>query len=193
MALQDLLGKDASGVIYGGATIKIGAKTSNGAAGTLFDAGYLASPPTLDFTQERAQIFAEQEYAAVADFPVGQAAVLEAEFLQNNLQNMRIATGQSSSNLTGAANGALLTFNTVVDEEFQVQLVVPGPGTGTTHAGTKIDTYTFWRCKISQRGPIKFDKKGAQTIPVRIAILPDSTIAGSPEYVKGLYGNRGLA
>jgi hypothetical protein len=193
MALIDLLGKDSAGVIYGGATIKIGAKTSNGAAGTLFDAGYLASPPTLDNTIERTKIFAEQEFSPVADFISAAENGIDAEFLQNNLQNMRVATGQVAAAITGAANGALLVFNTPTDESYQVQLVVPGPGTGTTHAGTKIDTYTYWNCRISQRGPITFDKKGAQVLPVHISILPDSTIAGSPEFVKGLYGNRGLA
>ncbi len=193
MALQDLLGKDQAGVIYGGASIKIGAKTANGAAGTLFDAGYLASPPTLDNTIERTKLFAEQEFFAVADFMTAMENGIDAEFMQNNLQNMRIATGQAAAALTGTANGTTLVFNTPADESFQVQLVVPGPGTGTTHAGTKIDTYTYWNCRISQRGPVKFDKKGAQVIPVHIAILPDSTITGSPEFVKGLLGNRGLA
>jgi len=193
MALQDLLGKDSAGVLVGGANILIGAKTSNGAAGTLFNAGYLASPPSLNNTQERTKIYAEQEFSPVADFITAVENGIDAELLQNNLQNMRLATGQVAAALTGAANGALLVFNNASDESCQVQLVVPGPGTGTTHAGTKIDTYTYWNCRVSQSGPIKFDKKGAQIIPVHISILPDSTIAGSPEFVKGLYGNRGLA
>jgi len=193
MALIDALGKDSAGVIYGAANILIGAKTSNGAAGTLFNVGYLASAPSLDNSMERTKIYAEQEMAPVADFITGMENGIDCELLQNNLQNMRVATGQVSGALTGAANGALLVFNTPVDEAFQVQLQVPGPGTGTTHAGTKVDTYTYWNCRITQRGAIKFDKKGAQTIPVRISFLPDGTISGSPEFVKGLFGNRGLA
>jgi hypothetical protein len=193
VALIDALGKDQAGVIYGGANILIGAKTSNGAAGTLFNVGYLATPPTLNNSIERTKIYAEQEFSPVADFMTAVENGIDAELLQNNLQNMRMAMSQTSTALTGAANGALLVFNNPVEEAFQVQLVVPGPGTGTTHAGTKIDTYTYWNCRISQNGPIKFDKKGAQIIPVHISILPDSTIAGSPEFVKGLYGNRGLA
>ena len=193
MALIDLLGKDVAGILVGSAEVFVGAKTSNGGAGTLFSAGYTTKPSSFEPNIERTDIFVEQANSAAQNFVTGAAFKIKAILAQNNLQNMRMALSQASGTLTGAANGALLVINEPLDESFQVQLKTPGPGTGTTHAGTKVDTYTFWNCKISQDGPLTFDKKGVQEIPITISILPDSTIVGSPEFVKGLYGNRGLA
>ncbi len=195
MALKDLLGQDSAGVVYGTPTLDmaLSAYVTAGGAGTFFSAGYTFGGISLEGAIEVTKIIADQLLSPVAAWSTGQEFGFDAELLQNNLQNMRVALGLESNALTGAANGALLVFNDVIDEFFQVRLKAPGPGTGTTHAGTKLDTYLFWKCLVRLRGPIKFEKKGPQTIPVRVTILPDTSVQstpGTPEFVKGLYGNR---
>jgi len=190
MALQDLLGRDNQGVLLGGSEIFLSVKTVNGAAGTFFSAGYTRGDATLTPNFEDLEVYSEQSLSPVNVFAVGAKFQYEFELLQNNLQNMRVAMRQAVACLTGAANGTLLVFNEPVNEYFQMKVVGPGAGTGTTHAGTLIDTYLWWNVKVRMNGGLPYGIKTVQAIKVIASILPDSTISGSPEFAKGLYGNR---
>jgi hypothetical protein len=194
MALIDGLGKDTAGIIVGGAELFVCARntTTPGTVGTLFSVGYTLNELSFDPTIEDMSVDVEQRISPANSFIVGSKMALNVDLAQNNLQNMRLAMALSSANLTGSANGALLTFNDPSDENLQAQFVVKGPGTGTTHAGTLTDTYTFWNCKARLKGPITFGKKIVQKISLSLIILPEDLI-GTTEFVKGLYGKRALA
>lgn len=187
MALQDLLGKDTAGIIAGGAEVFLGAKTANGAAGTLFSFGFTLTDTMFNFDFEDFPVFTEQLIGMANSFIVGAKYALELDVAQNNLQAMRVAARLASANLTGAAPGTLLTFNDPSQEFFQAQIVVKGPGP------TKIDTYTFWNAQVRTTAGMPFGKKAVQHLKMTMDLFPDTTIVGSPEFVKGLYGKRSVA
>lgn len=189
MALNDLLGRDGAGVIVGGAEVFLGAWATGGTTGTTFSAGYTRGDSIITPNYELTDIESEQTVSPVLTFISGAKLQIEFELLQNNLQNMRLAMAQAVAALTGTANGQKLVFNEPVLEYLQLKFVAPGPGTGTTHAGTKVDTYEFWRCLMRASGGIPFGKKIAQSIKCVASILPDST----SDTTKGVYGVRNLA
>ena len=194
MALWDMLGRDTAGVIVGGSEVFLGPWTTNGgAASPLTSCGYTRGDSVFTPNMEVTDIESEQTVSPVLTFVSGAKFQWEFELLQNNLQNLRVALSQAQGQIAGAANGTILAFGEPVLEYFQMKIVTAGPGTGTTHAGTKIDTYLLWNVLLRMNGGLAFGKKSPQSIKMIASILPDSSIVETDPVTKGIYGNRTLA
>jgi len=178
-----LVGKDATQILAGGAEIFIGAKTTDGAAGSLLSFGHTLNPTEFAFEFEDFPIETEQSIGLATSFIVGAKYSLKIDVAQNNPAAMRIAARLAAANLTGSAPNETLAFNDPANEFFQVAVV------GRSYGTTKVDTYTFWNSQVRTTEPIPFGKRAVQHLSMLLDLFRDDTVVTTP-LTKGVYGRR---
>jgi hypothetical protein len=174
-------------ILAGGATLSIAPYASNAGAFTGTSFGHTLTPTTWGLAFEDFDVETEQSIGRVKTLPVAANYTLKATLAQNDAQAMFIATRQNTSGFlvettTATAN---LAFNDPVEVYYQLKLVGVGYGT------TKVDTYRFWRCQVSQVADISYAKKGVQALEITFKILRDDTVTTFT--TSGYYGFRAVA
>lgn len=161
----------------GNYVLSIGDYVAAKGAGTLVDVGILENGSEIDVSEESTDIFSDKHLGPLSQEPHKRTCTLKFMFKETILDNLAIALGADSADVTGTAPNETLKLN--VDEKaryHQVSVVVPGIGT----TGTR--TITFWRCR--RTGPVKlaYKKDNVQMVELTLAVLEEIGGAGDPEF-----------
>ena len=169
---------DATKIMVGAGVFSYGAYVTAGGAGSLADAGHIATPFELGIAMENFDVETERATGIVKTVPIKSDHTLKVAFHQAEAELLRVALGLPASSKTGTTPNFTLRVGDRVEQYHQATLVVPGVGT------TAVRTMTFWKLQISALEPVQFGKAAVQTYIATFRSLRDDSVTTADKHWK---------
>lgn len=160
-------------------SVKFGTYTTSKGSPTMTDVGYTMDGVTFDPKVEFLDIMVDQKLGAVARIPKLRDLEVKVKLGEVLLDNLRIALGQPSSNLTGTSPNQTLFFDgSAIEQYIQAQFVVRGLGTNSS------TTITLWKCVVKDPGSWNFKKDAAQGFDLTLGVCEETTGTGTDSFCR---------
>lgn len=170
------MGTTGNILVGAASSVKMGAYVSLKAAATLSDVGFTIGGVMFDPTVELHQVEVDQQLGVLAAQPKKRDVEVKFKLAEATIENLRLVLAQPTGNVTGTTPDFTLYYDaSAVAQYYQLQIIGPGLGTGSTR------TITMWKAYVKDVAAITMQKDGEQALDMTLGLCEDVSSTTTPD------------